>query len=60
MKKFFIRMLTVIAALGIGGMGTKMALEKNGIDPAAAGVVSNLVEQEIDRAADKYGSEESE
>jgi len=58
MKKFWLKLLQLVAAVGIGGMAATMALEKNGVDPQAAKVVGGLVEQAIDDAAAKYGQEE--
>lgn len=58
MKKFWIKVLQVIAAVGLGGFVATQALEKQGVDPAAAKIVGGVVEQAIDDAAEKYGQEE--
>lgn len=58
MKKFLKRFLVIIASLGLGGLAVNTALVKNGVDPATAKVISGEVENQIDHAADKYGSEE--
>lgn len=57
MKKFLVRLLKGIAAMGLGGLIATQTLQHQGVDPVTAQAIGGAVEQRIDDAAAKLGEE---